>query len=327
MDKKISIIIPCYNIEKYINRCVESIEEALKAKQNEIEIILIDDGSKDSTGEICNALGKKYSNILVKYKENGGLSSARNAGLNFATGEYIVFIDGDDFVKNSLIKIFEQLDKGYDLIAISSYGIFDGNKIVKEVKTSNLTCYLNFNDENKSRFYQNKHFENAWSYIYNKKFLNKFELLFKEGVYYEDVEFLSRALHYAQSLGVINLNYYCYNDENYNSITRAMKLKNYQDFFTVLNLIVSFGESHIKNKKYYKSYRQCYSRIFYGLLLNHNKVKRMFKNEIKTLFVQNKHLRKYPKGFRNRCINFFINIFGVKFVFNCILSFSKMVGK
>lgn len=98
----ISIIVPVYNVEKYINTCVESI---LKQTYRDLEIILVDDGSTDASGELCDELAKMDSRIVVMHKENGGLSDTRNAGLDCATGEWIMFVDSDDFIHPDTVKL------------------------------------------------------------------------------------------------------------------------------------------------------------------------------------------------------------------------------
>ena len=103
MDALISVIVPVYNVEDYLDRCVESI---VNQTYNNLEIILIDDGSPDSCPEMCNEWAEKDSRIIVVHKENGGLSDARNAGLKVATGEYISFIDSDDWIN---INFYEQM--------------------------------------------------------------------------------------------------------------------------------------------------------------------------------------------------------------------------
>ena len=96
MDKKlISVIIPVYNVEKYLRRCVESV---LNQTYVNLEIILVDDGSLDKSKSICDEFAQKYERVKVIHKKNGGLSSARNAGIELATGEYIGFVDSDDDV-------------------------------------------------------------------------------------------------------------------------------------------------------------------------------------------------------------------------------------
>ena len=92
---KVSAIVPVYNVEKYIYRCVDSI---LNQTFSDFELILVDDGSPDNCPQICDEYAKKDSRIKVIHKENGGLSSARNAGLDIASGEWISFIDSDDWI-------------------------------------------------------------------------------------------------------------------------------------------------------------------------------------------------------------------------------------
>ncbi|MFR1286999.1 MAG: glycosyltransferase family 2 protein [Subdoligranulum sp.] len=91
----ISVIVPAYNVEKFIGKCIDSI---LRQSFKDFEVLLIDDGAKDSTPEICDACAKKDSRIKVYHKENGGLSDARNYGIDRMQGKYVTFIDSDDYV-------------------------------------------------------------------------------------------------------------------------------------------------------------------------------------------------------------------------------------
>src|SRR5690348_8514297 len=105
MNPKISIIVPIYDVQKYLFKCIDSI---LAQTFTDYELILVNDGSPDSCGEICNEFAKKDKRIKVIHKKNGGLSSARNAGLEIAKGEYIGFIDSDDFIHNKMYEILYQ---------------------------------------------------------------------------------------------------------------------------------------------------------------------------------------------------------------------------
>lgn len=102
MNSKISVIIPIYNVEKYLNRCVDSV---INQTYKNLEIILVDDGSPDNCGAICDEYAKKDARVKVIHKKNGGLSSARNAGLDVMTGEYVTFIDSDDWIEKDLLNI------------------------------------------------------------------------------------------------------------------------------------------------------------------------------------------------------------------------------
>lgn len=104
--KKISVIVPVYNVEKYLKRCIDSI---VGQSYENLEIILIDDGSTDKSGCICDVYKEKYYNINVVHKENGGLSSARNKGLDLANGDYVVFVDSDDWLPKESISCLYSL--------------------------------------------------------------------------------------------------------------------------------------------------------------------------------------------------------------------------
>lgn len=119
MDKKISVIVPVYKVEKYLARCVDSI---INQTYKNLEIILVDDGSPDNCGAICDEYAKRDERIKVIHKKNGGLSSARNAGLDIATGDYIAFVDSDDrLAPDAYENLLKALDGKSDAIANFMY--------------------------------------------------------------------------------------------------------------------------------------------------------------------------------------------------------------
>ena len=123
MRGEISIIVPVYNVEKYLSQCIESI---INQNYKNIEIILVNDGSTDKSGDICDSYSLKDNRIKVIHKKNEGVSIARNTGLKVATGEYIAFVDGDDFVHEyiytKLINIIN--NSKYDLVMCRFYRSF-----------------------------------------------------------------------------------------------------------------------------------------------------------------------------------------------------------
>ena len=104
-NKKVSIIVPVYNVEKYLQRCIESI---LTQTETDFELLLIDDGSKDKSGLICDEYAQKDKRVNVIHKENGGVSSARNLGIEKANGEWMCFIDADDYVRQDFLSDIQQ---------------------------------------------------------------------------------------------------------------------------------------------------------------------------------------------------------------------------
>ena len=125
MDYKVSVIVPVYNTEKYLDKCIQSlVEQSLES----LEIILLDDGSSDSSGEICERYGQRYENVCVYHLKNGGPSKARNIGLRKAKGEYIGFVDSDDYVKKDIYKLlYEEAKQHKSDIVMCSYAIDNGN--------------------------------------------------------------------------------------------------------------------------------------------------------------------------------------------------------
>ena len=109
MSDKVSIIVPVYNVEKYLDECVKSI---LAQTYSNIEIVLVDDGSKDTSGSMCDEYKKHDDRIVVVHKENGGLSSARNAGMENASGDYYIFVDSDDTISPDMVE--EMVKKAKD---------------------------------------------------------------------------------------------------------------------------------------------------------------------------------------------------------------------
>ena len=182
----VTVIIPVYNVENYIRQCIESV---LNQTHKQLEIILVDDGSKDSSGAICDEYSKKDNRIKVIHKENGGLSSARNTGIECATGKYMMFVDSDDFLEiNSceiLYKEIEDKDTDY-VIGNYIYTTYDGVKWEKPMFSVNSSFEVTIDDYEKSFFVMNS---TACNKIFKREFIEKHKLRFVEGAIAEDAIF------------------------------------------------------------------------------------------------------------------------------------------
>lgn len=158
----ISIIIPVYNVEDYLRECLDSI---IDQKHQDNEIILVDDGSIDKSPEICDEYCSRYSQIHVVHKKNGGVSSARNAGLDIAKGEYIAFIDADDSVDRDFLSIdgceADVIEKGYCVIDKNSKIIAEHNKLGRTLYTEDEIL----------RFFVNKRNNALWDKIIAKRII------------------------------------------------------------------------------------------------------------------------------------------------------------
>ena len=134
--KKISIIVPVYKTEQYLDRCVESI---VNQTYNNLEIILVDDGSADNCPAMCDKWAEKDNRIKVIHKENGGVSSARNAGIDAASGEYIGFVDGDDWIDTDMYDfLMSHFDDDTDIVRCSYRKVYENSDTEEIVNDGNV---------------------------------------------------------------------------------------------------------------------------------------------------------------------------------------------
>lgn len=181
---KISVIIPVYNVEKYLEKCIQSvINQTIK----NLEIILVDDGSTDLSGKICDEYSKKDKRIKVIHKENGGLSDARNAGLNIESGEYIVFVDSDDYIEYNMIENLYKCIKKYnaDIVCCGKYLEDEDGNIIKILNKTEEYC-INGENAIKKMLLREEIDNTAWDKMYKKEVFEN--IRFPYGKYYEDIE-------------------------------------------------------------------------------------------------------------------------------------------
>jgi len=212
----ISIIVPVYNIAKYLERCVNSI---INQSYENIEIILVDDGSTDNSSQICDAFAKKDDRVRVIRKINGGLSSARNAGLEMIKGEYVGFVDGDDFIDQymyeTLVKAILKSDAD---IVQTGFKHTDENGNIKDEREFKEASYDNLDD----MFYEGFEGRNihlgVWTKLYKNRLFKK--LRFFEGYVFEDQAILPEILNECSKFVVIGGAFYNYTS-NPHSISKG----------------------------------------------------------------------------------------------------------
>lgn len=181
--KKISIIIPAYNVENYIEKCIDSV---LKQTYNNIEIIIVDDGSTDSTSMICDNYMSRYDNIIVIHQPNAGLSAARNTGIKNASGDYIGFVDGDDYIDEDMYEILMNNINYFnaDVSMIQLCYEIDGKRVFKE--STNKVEVLETNEALIELLKDKKVHNFACNKLFKAELWEKHK--FKKGRVYEDFE-------------------------------------------------------------------------------------------------------------------------------------------
>lgn len=222
-----SVIVPVYKVEKYLPQCIESV---LNQSYKDFELILVDDGSPDNSGLICDEYAKKDNRIRVIHKKNGGLSDARNEGLSAANGEYIWFLDSDDYMTESAMdKVANMIINNFDLDMVTcahTNAYSDGSK---------TTIYLpeNYSDININRdeYLYKLHKSNgsywaAWKNIYKGSIIRKNNLKFSKGLIgAEDCDFFMRFLIYSEKFSFLNVPVINYRTDREGSITNTMSKK------------------------------------------------------------------------------------------------------
>ncbi|MBQ8228751.1 MAG: glycosyltransferase [Clostridia bacterium] len=210
---KFSIIVPVYNIEKYIKKCVDSI---LAQSFSDFELILVDDGSPDSCPQICDEYTKSDSRIKVIHKKNGGLSSARNAGLDIATGEFCWMVDGDDYIStDALEKIVPFANGDIDIINVGFVAFDDGN-LADFSKKRTRYKFTGLADKKTicalaEQACSTRLLTFVWRNIYKTSFIKKNHLRFEEGLCYaEDSAFNMEAFMKADKIYFADVFVYAY---------------------------------------------------------------------------------------------------------------------
>ncbi len=235
---KISVIIPIYNVEKYLEKCLESV---INQTYKDLEIICVDDCSPDNSNKIVQEYLKKDSRIkLIQREKNGGLSAARNSGLNKATGEYVYFLDSDDWIAPDF------LEKMYEVIT---------EKNQKAVCCTNiLTAY----DDGTTKPFLKRDFEEAfvpytrscqmaWSWLLKKSFLSEFDVIFPNGLKYEDLYFFNVVIRTLGEVYAISTTTY-YHFENKDSIMGSAENRTINNFDIIQNLKLIYKKYKTFNK-------------------------------------------------------------------------------
>ncbi|MDR0535807.1 MAG: glycosyltransferase [Puniceicoccales bacterium] len=191
---KYSVIIPVFNVADFLPRAIKSV---LSQEDGDMELILVDDGSTDASGMICDDFAKRHACVHVVHQKNGGPSIARNAGLDRATGDYVVFLDGDDWFDSHTFCDFEKNPalRDADILGFSHVRHFSDGREVPSFLPYALEKAVPLADVIASNYF----FPSVCLYVYKREFLEANGLRFVEGIFHEDVDFISRVLCLAKT--------------------------------------------------------------------------------------------------------------------------------
>lgn len=226
MSPLYSIIIPVYNVESYLRECVDSI---LQQDFRDFEVILVDDGSSDGSGAICDSYALADVRVKVVHQTNGGPSYARNVGIRMAGGEYLVFIDGDDFIAFGSLKMIAAVIDGksdVDVIVVRLVHYFDDSGETKSIYGEyQIDRIENHPSSSVLAYLMSDEIDTCWSasnYIYRRRLITDNKMFFTEKIFFEDLDWTPGVILCASSFAVFPGNYYYYRQQRSGSVLNVM---------------------------------------------------------------------------------------------------------
>ena len=310
---KLSFVIPIYNVEKYLAECVDSI---LPYLDDQCEVILVDDGAKDSSPGICDRYKDTNSRVVVIHKENGGLASARNAGLKQCRGDYVAFIDADDRVApGSIVEILKWIDEGgADICFMQAEKFYPtgeridlGDCIHREgIDGKDKDTILNYIAT------RPKFPGSSCTKIYRRSFLEKNDLHFPyENIQSEDLGFVRDSIMKAESYDALDCPFYEYRQQRQGSITNTVSERSIKGLLTFIEETI---EAYSKNKSpqgIHDKYALSFAAYEYGvLLLNYSGLKSM-SDDLKKRVRAAKWILNYSISGKEKTIKSMVSLLGV----------------
>jgi glycosyltransferase involved in cell wall biosynthesis len=284
---RLSIIIPVYNVEQYIERCLQSCLQQPYVTADDYELVIVNDGTKDDSMTIVERLTSGRANVTLIDQHNQGLSMARNAGLKAAKGDYVWFVDSDDWIERGCLhEIIERLAQTeVDILQLQYKNVYsDGTPSDEHYATIEGIV------SGRDLLVTNSYFTAVPFMIYRREFMLEHQLSFRSGIYHEDNEFKPRAVYLAERCASYDKVAYNYFKGNVNSITAQLKLKNGTDLFIVMNNLYRFVEDHRVTGA---CRRATYTQIGFAMrivLRTLNSVDEADGNQLRQMMRDNRHL-------------------------------------
>lgn len=234
---KLSIVIPVYNVEAYLHKCLDSV---LAQTLVDFEVICVNDGSTDGSLTIIEAYAAKDKRIHIISQPNSGLSAARNAGIKGASGDYLFFLDSDDWIEPNSLEVLSKSVSDEDFVAFNGRRFFEDGRVEEPDKGVSEPEMTGWNYYNKYALKTHKfHFVCVVLRLYKREFLLKNNLFFEKGIYHEDNLFTPIACYYAKKIKVIPDSLYIYRIRE-GSITKKPNLKHITDTIIIANKLAEF---------------------------------------------------------------------------------------
>ncbi|PHV70151.1 glycosyl transferase [Sporanaerobium hydrogeniformans] len=312
---KISIIIPVYNVEKYLKQCIESV---LNQSFKEIEILLVNDGSTDKSGDICDEYARKDNRIKVIHKINGGLSDARNVGTLAATGEYLMYLDSDDFWIEGCLEDIQDIllrNPQVEVVLCKFAKYYKKDRIIIKPALYDETRILGRSKEEVLNYlFETEQYEPSASLkVLNREFIIKNNLLFQVGLLSEDIEWNLRMMLAAHSFASYNKAFYMYRQNRVGSISNTGSIKHIANLVAICSLYKKaaegVGDEQLKiNLLDYSAFQMSIALLKFSTLNKEQRAK------IEKDINQAKHYLSYAIRGKQKKIHLIYKIIGRKIV-------------
>ena len=238
---KYSIIVPVYNVEKYLSECLDSL---VNQNYDNYEIIIVDEGSTDGSSDIVLKYKNEYPNLIKNYKkDNGGLSSARNYGIDKSSSEYLLFVDSDDYIDSNTLKVLDDnLNKYKSDILVYNMYLLNGKNITK------TNTYLDIEDNIKKFITANP---SACNKVFKRKLFDDNNIRFINGIYYEDLATIPTLSKYTNKIDFITEPLYYYRVTNNSIMNKKKYNKKMEDIFKVIDINYKYLNNKYHNEVEY----------------------------------------------------------------------------
>ena len=309
---KYSFIVPVYNTEKYLKKCLDSL---VNQTYKDFEIIVVNDGSTDKSSNIISKYQKKYKNIIVIDKENEGLSMARNRGVQKSSGKYIIFVDSDDYVSN---KLLEEVDKKIDDSDILRFQIATEDEEYTKINEYHEEGFESMCGYDAFKYLSSYHFvEPAWCYVIRKNYYIENKFSFKKGVYHEDFGLIPYVIYKARKVKSIDYIGYHYVQRNGSIMNNNDYKKTVKKAFDMLEQykIMRLFAKNINRKNNLDDYFLSY--ISNSVIVKARELKKgekkVYINELKKLNVfdgvlVNTRIRRFKKFLMKHNLNLYLKV-------------------
>lgn len=306
---KVSVVIPVYNVAPYLHQCIDRV---LSQTYQDLQIILVDDGSTDGSGEICDTYTRKDSRIEVIHKANGGLSDARNVGTEYAGGEYLLYLDSDDrwasddFVEKAVACA---CSKHADMVLLTQNRFIEDADLPKEpVYTYNDSDFSGDAIETFENLYKKQHYPvSAWSKLIRTAVLRDNGVVFTKGLLGEDMDWTSRLLPHIKRMTYCNESLYLYR-ERPNSITTTFGKRNAEDFCCILEKWGEYWKQ--KNTKQGRVFLGYYATLYVSLVYHYLQIPAGDRLQLKQRIIHLSYMLQYANATKSLRLKWLRQIVG-----------------